>query len=102
MPRSITWRQTAPLLLSAFMLLGARSAFPHALVVRSNPSANVTVQNAPREVAIFFSERIQPTGGTILTKMRTACGSMRTTITSMQMVASFVSLSSLCPRALTM
>jgi copper resistance protein C len=62
----ITWRPTAPLVLSALMLLGAPPAFPHALVVRSNPSANVTVQSAPREVAIFFSERIRAAGGTIL------------------------------------
>jgi copper resistance protein C len=62
----ITWRPTAPLFISALMLLGAPPAFPHALVVRSNPSANVTVQSAPREVAIFFSERTQAAGGTIL------------------------------------
>jgi methionine-rich copper-binding protein CopC len=62
----ITWQPTAPLVISAFMLLGTPSAFPHALVVRSNPSANVTVQSAPREVAIFFSERIPAAGGTIL------------------------------------
>ena len=49
----------APFVLSAFMMLGAPSAFPHALVVRSNPSANASVQTAPREVSIFFSERIQ-------------------------------------------
>jgi copper resistance protein C len=48
-----------PLVLSAFVLLGVPSAFPHALVVRSNPAANASVQTAPREVSIFFSERIQ-------------------------------------------
>ncbi len=62
----ITSRGTAPFVMSAFMLLSTPSAFPHALVVRSSPSANVTVSSAPREVAIFFSERIQAAGGTIL------------------------------------
>jgi methionine-rich copper-binding protein CopC len=62
----ITWRRIALFVMSAFMLLGAPSAFPHAVVVRSNPSANVTVPSAPREVAIFFSERIQAVQGTTL------------------------------------
>jgi methionine-rich copper-binding protein CopC len=56
----------APFVLIGSMLLGAPSAFPHALVVRSNPSANATVQTVPREVAIFFSERIQATRGSIV------------------------------------
>jgi copper resistance protein C len=52
-------RRIAPFVLSAFVLLGVPSAFSHALVVRSNPSANASVQTAPREVSIFLSERIQ-------------------------------------------
>ena len=54
-----TRRRIAPFVLSAFVMLGMPSAFPHALVVRSNPSANASVQTAPREVSIFFSERIE-------------------------------------------
>ena len=54
-----TRHRIAPFVLSAFMMLGTPSAFPHALVVRSNPSANASVQTAPREVSIFFSERIE-------------------------------------------
>jgi copper resistance protein C len=59
-------RPTAPFVLSAFMLLGASSACPHAIIVRSNPSPNATVQTAPREVAIFFSERIRATPSSIV------------------------------------
>jgi methionine-rich copper-binding protein CopC len=59
-------RSLAPFVLSAFLVLGAPSAFAHALVIRSDPSANATVQTAPREVAIFFSERIQAAQGTII------------------------------------
>lgn len=59
-------RPIASLVLTAITLLGASSAFPHALVVRSNPSADAKVQTAPREVAIFFSERVQGTGSSII------------------------------------
>ena len=56
----------APFVLIASMLLGASSAFPHALIVRSNPSANATVQTVPRDVSILFSERIQAARGSIV------------------------------------
>jgi methionine-rich copper-binding protein CopC len=44
--------------LALFGVLSGSSAFSHATVIRSNPAANTNVQS-PREVAIFFSERIQ-------------------------------------------
>ena len=61
-----TCHRIAPFALSAIILLGASSAFPHAIIVRSNPLANATVQGAPREVAIFFSERIRATPSSIV------------------------------------
>jgi copper resistance protein C len=39
--------------------LSTSSAFPHAAIIRSSPVADTIIQSAPREVAIFFSERIQ-------------------------------------------
>jgi copper resistance protein C len=52
--------------LSTFLVLSASSAFPHAAIVRSNPLANAVIQSAPREVAIFFSERIQAARSSIV------------------------------------
>jgi len=48
----------ARLALAALLALSASSAFPHSIVIRSNPMADAILQTAPREVAIFFSERI--------------------------------------------
>ena len=51
--------------LAATMLLvvAASSAFPHASLVRSSPTANAIVKAAPKQVAMFFSERVRPVAG---------------------------------------
>ena len=49
----------AYLALAAIFALSASPAFPHSTLIRSNPQADAVLQIAPREVAIFFSERIQ-------------------------------------------
>jgi copper resistance protein C len=56
----------ARLALAALLALSASSAFPHSIVIRSNPMADATLQAAPREVAIFFSERIQAARSSIV------------------------------------
>jgi copper resistance protein C len=56
----------ARLALAAFLALSASSAFPHSIVIRSNPIADAILQTAPREVAIFFSERIQAARSSIV------------------------------------
>jgi methionine-rich copper-binding protein CopC len=54
-----------PIVLVVFLLLGTTSAFPHASLVRASPPINGTVQNAPREVSILFSEKVQAPPGAI-------------------------------------
>jgi methionine-rich copper-binding protein CopC len=54
-----------PVVLVMFLLLGTTSALPHASLVRASPPVNSTVQNAPREVAILFNERVQAPPGAI-------------------------------------
>jgi methionine-rich copper-binding protein CopC len=45
----------ARLALAALLALSASSAFPHSIVIRSNPMADAILQTAPREVAIFLA-----------------------------------------------
>jgi hypothetical protein len=58
-------RNHSLLVLVAALLLGASPAFPHARLVRASPPVDGTVQSAPREVAIYFSESITPADSTI-------------------------------------
>ena len=51
-------RWIARIVLAAVFALSPSSVLPHAAVIRSSPAADATVRS-PREVAIFFSERIQ-------------------------------------------
>jgi methionine-rich copper-binding protein CopC len=56
----------AYLALAAIFALSASPAFPHSTLIRSNPQADAVLQIAPREVAIFFSERIQGARSSII------------------------------------
>jgi copper resistance protein C len=51
---------------TTFLGISTSSAFPHAAMIRSNPVADAILQTAPREVAIFFSERIQAARSSII------------------------------------
>jgi hypothetical protein len=57
---------TCAIAVAAAILLGATPALTHAHLVRSSPPIDASVQTAPREVAIFFSERIQEAGSSII------------------------------------
>jgi methionine-rich copper-binding protein CopC len=56
----------AHLVSAALFALSASPAFPHSTLIRSNPQADAVLQTAPREVAIFFSERVQPARSSIV------------------------------------
>ena len=43
-----------------FLTLGAVPAFPHAYLDRAEPRVGSSVRAAPREVAMWFSERLEP------------------------------------------
>jgi methionine-rich copper-binding protein CopC len=60
------YHRIAQFALTAFLVLSAASAFPHTAIIRSSPVADAIVQSAPREVAIFFSERIQAARSSIV------------------------------------
>ncbi len=47
--------------IAATAMLSAGPAFAHAKLVSSNPSANATVQTAPRTITLVFNERVVPT-----------------------------------------
>jgi methionine-rich copper-binding protein CopC len=51
-------RRHIPLAFLAFMI-GDTPAYSHAAMIRSSPPANGTVRSAPRQVAIYFSERVR-------------------------------------------
>jgi methionine-rich copper-binding protein CopC len=53
-------------LVAATLLVGAASsALSHASMIRSSPTANSTVKVTPRQVSIFFSERVKAAPGAI-------------------------------------
>jgi methionine-rich copper-binding protein CopC len=54
----MTSRLLVPFALAA-LLVSVTSALPHASPVRTSPPANGTVQTAPGEVSIVFSERVE-------------------------------------------
>ena len=59
-------QRIAQIIVTTFLALSASSAFPHSIIIRSNPVADAVLQTAPREIAIFFSERIQAARSSIL------------------------------------
>jgi methionine-rich copper-binding protein CopC len=48
-----------PVGLALSIVAGVSTALAHSTVVRTSPPSNGSVQNAPREVSILFSERVQ-------------------------------------------
>jgi methionine-rich copper-binding protein CopC len=55
-----------PIVLLAILLLGVPPAHAHASVVRVSPAANGSLQTAPRDVSILFSERVQAAADAIV------------------------------------
>ncbi len=51
--------------LIALLTVNVGSALAHALLVRSNPEANATLDRAPAQVDLFFSETVDPAFSTI-------------------------------------
>jgi len=59
-------RRCIPALLILPALAFGSAALAHSTVARSSPAANSTLQNAPREVAILFSERVEASADAIV------------------------------------
>ena len=53
------------LAVTMLLLVAASPAFPHASLIRASPTANGIVKTAPKQVSIFFSERVRAALGAI-------------------------------------
>lgn len=53
-------------ILVTLLMLHASAAFGHARLVRSQPTANFTLKQAPKLVELWFSEDLEPTMSTII------------------------------------
>jgi methionine-rich copper-binding protein CopC len=52
-------------LVLAALLIGAPSALAHALLRRASPAAGSTIRSAPAEIALRFTESIEPDVSTV-------------------------------------
>ena len=59
------FRATLPVIVTASLLGSAGAAFAHAHLRSANPAVDSTVATAPTEVAITFSEAVEPSFSSI-------------------------------------
>src|SRR5713101_4163120 len=66
-PRTpLTRRVTAASMLVLVVMVCWSAALAHAKLVRSQPSANATLKEAPKIIELWFSEELEPTMSTII------------------------------------
>jgi methionine-rich copper-binding protein CopC len=62
----IRYRHMAPFALTAALLIATSPAYSHAQLIRASPPADGSVQTAPREVALLFSEKLASKNNSIV------------------------------------